>query len=183
MPTVQHASSAGADQQARSERRRASRTARDAARAADACAGRSRGAESARVRPPPILLPRRSESARRDDGFCGRRRRRHPLDDDRLVARRRDQVQLLGRERSIRCGDRSVSISRRSCRLISSCSARSLLHLLDLVAVPQQLEVLPGREQQHERPGTPPIADRSATARAAAPRRPRGRSGCCGRPS
>ena len=55
-----------------------------------------------------------------------------------------------------------------------------LLHLLEPIAVAQQLEVLPRREQQHEHEED---ADQrpSATSRDAARDRPRGRSGCCGR--
>ena len=56
------------------------------------------------------------------------------------------------------------------------------LHLLEPVAVAQQLEVLPGREQQHEHQHD---ADADRLPQLALPRArpPRGRSGCCGRPS
>ena len=50
---------------------------------------------------------------------------------------------------SIRCGDLSVSISSRRWRLISSSLPRCLLHLLEAIAVLQQLDALPSREQQH----------------------------------
>ena len=56
------------------------------------------------------------------------------------------------------------------------------LQALDLVAVAQQLEVLPGREQQHD-DEEPADGQRAPQLRAGAPRRPRGRSGCCGCPS
>ena len=49
----------------------------------------------------------------------------------------------------MRAGERSVSISRRRCRLIFVFGGALLLHLLEAVAVAQQLEVLPRREQQH----------------------------------
>ena len=51
--------------------------------------------------------------------------------------------------RSMRAGERSVSISSRRCRLIALAGALAL-HLLEAIAMAEQLEVLPGREQQHE---------------------------------
>ena len=55
-----------------------------------------------------------------------------------------------------------------------------LLHLLEPIAVAEQLEVLPGREEQHEdEEDADPTS--SATSRGDARDRPRGRSGCCGR--
>ncbi len=93
----------------------------------------------------------RSVLAPSDDG--PRRRRR--LDDalDHRSHRQQSGATIRSRPiaiRSMRAGDRSVSISRRRCRLIFSSLARSSLHLLDAIAVAEQLEVLPGREQQHQ---------------------------------
>ena len=51
---------------------------------------------------------------------------------------------------SMRFGDRSVSISSRRWRAGFLLGGALALHLLEPVAVPQQLEVLPGREQQDE---------------------------------
>ena len=67
----------------------------------------------------------------------------------------------------MRCGDRSVSISRRSWRPDLLLRGALPLHLLDPVAVAQQLEVLPRGEQQHEHEDSRPRRPTS-TARAGA---------------
>ena len=126
-------------------RRLARRLRRDVARAV---ATDSRIALPA-CRPPSVLLRRPSATARRR-WTCRAARRRHPLDDDGLV-RASGARASAARSRccSIRFGARSVSISSRRWRLTSSSAARSCCICSHAVAVPQQLEVLPGREQQH----------------------------------
>src|SRR3954470_11180046 len=84
---------------------------------------------------------------RRDDGFFGRRRGRHPLDHDCLCARRRDEVEPFRQARDApgraQGGDLQAQVA------VDLLLLRPLLlHLLNLVAVAQQLEVLPRREQQ-----------------------------------
>src|SRR5579884_2915971 len=86
----------------------------------------------------------------RDDGLRRRIGRLDALDDDGLVARRRDEVQRLGGERLDARGrpqrfDFELQPPRRL--LLGGALA---LHLLDLIAVAQHLEVLPGREQQDD---------------------------------
>src|SRR5215471_17288582 len=89
-------------------------------------------------------------SARRDDRLLGRRRGRHALDDDGRAALGGDEMQLFG-------GD-LLDALRRAQRLdlepqvaVHVLLGRALLlHPLDLVAVAQELEVLPRREEQHQ---------------------------------
>src|SRR4051812_2911568 len=89
-------------------------------------------------------------SAPRDDRGGRRLRRDDAFDDDRLVARRRDEVQLVGGERldPLRRLER-VDLELEAARdvLLGGALALQLLHL---VAVAQQLEVLPGRDQEDE---------------------------------
>ena len=122
------------------------------------------------------LLPRRlRDHGRRRAALAARRARSRSL---RLCRARRDGDRLVA-SRSMRCGDLSVSISSRRCRLISSSSPRSFcICSTDSRAAAARRAASPrrgARRQTAHRP--PPIA----TAPAAGVRRPRGRSGCSAR--
>src|SRR5829696_2937753 len=83
----------------------------------------------------------------RDDGLFRRRGGCHALDDDRLAASRRHQMELLGRD--------LLDAPRRAERLDLERKVpvdllfrgALLLHPLDLITVPEQLEVLPRGEE------------------------------------
>src|SRR6188768_2108194 len=85
-----------------------------------------------------------------DDGLVGRRRGSDPLDHDGLPARRGHEVQLLGRN-LLDPARRAQSLDLEPEMAIDLLFRGTLLlHALDLVAMLQQLEVLPGRKQQHD---------------------------------
>ena len=83
---------------------------------------------------------------------------------------------------SIRLGDFSVSISRRRCRVDFLLGGALPLQFFEPVAVPQQLELLPGPEQQRRSTNSAATATVFHISRLPLARRPRGRSGCSGRP-
>ena len=121
--------------------------------------------------------------ARRDDGLLGRRRRRHPLDDDRLIrASARPGAARCVAISSIRRGDAQrldlepqVAVDFFLRRALAAAAARSGSRAGAARSAARPRTAAPRRAARRCRP--------TATAAAAGPRRPRGRSGCCGRPS
>src|SRR4029078_1998876 len=99
--------------------------------------------------PTPAVMPIWRVLPRRDDRFFRRRRRSDPLDHDRLASRRRDEVPLLGRDLlyALRRPQRLDLEAQMTVHFLLG--GALLLHALDLIAVAQQLEVLPRGEEQH----------------------------------